>query len=82
MSNSSNKSSPLIVFVALLTAMLTSSIIPLFAVGNSVAETPLSSSGGSPSDFNGDGYEDLAVGAPLEDIGSKTDAGAVHVFCS
>ena len=30
-------------------------------------------------DFNDDGYADLAVGVPGEDIGSITDAGAVHV---
>ena len=33
-----------------------------------------------PADFNGDGYEDLAVGVPSEDVGSIIDAGAVHVF--
>ena len=33
-----------------------------------------------PSDFNGDGYADLAVGVPSEDIGSKVDAGAVNVL--
>jgi hypothetical protein len=31
-------------------------------------------------DFNGDGRDDLAVGVLLEDIGSITDAGAVHVL--
>ena len=32
-----------------------------------------------PYDFNGDGYEDMAVGAPLENVGSIRDAGAVTV---
>lgn len=31
-------------------------------------------------DFNGDGYCDLAVGVPSEDVGGVFDAGAVHVF--
>ena len=31
-------------------------------------------------DFNGDGYTDLAVGVPGEDVGPLVDAGAVHVF--
>ncbi|MCC7170927.1 MAG: FG-GAP repeat protein, partial [Planctomycetes bacterium] len=31
-------------------------------------------------DFNGDGFEDLAVGAPTETIGGLEDAGAVHVI--
>lgn len=30
-------------------------------------------------DFNGDGFDDLAVGAPLENIGAGLDAGAVSV---
>ena len=30
-------------------------------------------------DFNGDGYADLAVGVPGEDLGSVGDAGAVQV---
>ncbi|WP_371670885.1 FG-GAP-like repeat-containing protein [Streptomyces sp. NBC_00289] len=30
-------------------------------------------------DFNGDGYADLAVGAPGEDVGSDTDGGAVTI---
>ena len=32
------------------------------------------------SDFNGDGYADLAVGVPGEDVGSASDAGGVHVL--
>lgn len=31
-------------------------------------------------DFNGDGYDDLAVGAPLEDVGTINNAGAVNVL--
>ena len=31
-------------------------------------------------DFNGDGFTDRAVGVPLEDVGSATDAGAVNVL--
>ncbi|HWP66992.1 MAG TPA: hypothetical protein VNO26_13915 [Candidatus Limnocylindria bacterium] len=31
-------------------------------------------------DFNGDGFADLAVGVPLEDIGTVVDAGAVNVL--
>ncbi len=30
--------------------------------------------------FNGDGFTDLAVGAPFEDLGQVADAGAVSVF--
>jgi FG-GAP-like repeat len=31
-------------------------------------------------DFNNDGFEDLAVGAPGEDVGATVDAGAVNLF--
>jgi hypothetical protein len=34
----------------------------------------------SAGDFNGDGTSDLAVGARLEDIGTKKDAGGVNVI--
>ena len=33
-----------------------------------------------PYDFNGDGYTDLAIGAPGKSIGSKSGAGAVDVL--
>jgi hypothetical protein len=32
------------------------------------------------ADFNGDGYEDLAIGVPFEDVGRIEDAGAVNVI--
>jgi len=31
-------------------------------------------------DFNNDGYDDLAIGAPLKDVDGIVDAGAVHVL--
>ena len=31
-------------------------------------------------DFNGDGRDDLAIGAPAEDVGATVDAGVVHVL--
>jgi hypothetical protein len=31
-------------------------------------------------DFNGDGYDDMAVGSPTEDISTTVDAGAVNVI--
>ncbi len=31
-------------------------------------------------DFNNDGYADLAVGVPYEDVGAIVDAGAVHIL--
>lgn len=34
----------------------------------------------SGPDFNGDGYDDLAVGAPKEDIGAVVDSGAVTIM--
>ncbi len=36
--------------------------------------------GSLQADFNNDGFADLAVGAPFEDVGSISDAGAVNVL--
>lgn len=33
-----------------------------------------------PGDFNGDGRDDLAIGAPGEDIGAVLDVGAIEVI--
>ncbi|MDP9188611.1 MAG: Ig-like domain-containing protein, partial [Actinomycetota bacterium] len=35
---------------------------------------------GPAADFNGDGFADRAVGVPLEDVGSVSDAGVVNVI--
>src|SRR5439155_3202326 len=32
------------------------------------------------ADFNGDGYSDLAIGAPRQDVSALTDAGGVYVL--
>ncbi|HYN95225.1 MAG TPA: hypothetical protein VES42_15365 [Pilimelia sp.] len=37
-------------------------------------------SGGTRADFNGDGYADLAIGAPYDDVGAVEGAGAVNVL--
>ncbi len=34
----------------------------------------------SAGDLNGDGYDDLVIGVPYEDVGSITDAGMAHVL--
>ncbi|MEU4112717.1 FG-GAP and VCBS repeat-containing protein [Streptomyces sp. NPDC027717] len=34
----------------------------------------------APGDFDGDGYTDLAVGAPLEDVGSDTNGGSLTIL--
>lgn len=39
-----------------------------------------SSNGVAKGDFNGDGFADLAIGVPDEDIGSTEDAGAVNII--
>jgi len=31
-------------------------------------------------DFDGDGYDELAIGVPRDDVGGATDAGSVHVL--
>jgi hypothetical protein len=45
--------------------------------GQTVAAQP---AGALRADFNGDGFADLAVGAPFESVGVNANAGAVHVF--
>jgi FG-GAP repeat protein len=49
------------------------------AGGSAEAASSLSPTG-PKSDFNGDGFADLAIGAPLDDVGAATDAGVVNVI--
>jgi disulfide bond formation protein DsbB len=37
-------------------------------------------SGGTPADYNGDGFGDLAVGIPYENLSGKNQAGAVNIL--
>jgi hypothetical protein len=43
------------------------------------APSPAPAAAGVRADFNGDGWTDLAVGAPYEDVGEVNSAGAVNV---
>jgi hypothetical protein len=40
------------------------------------------SSADRKADFNGDGFADLAIGVPLEDIGTKVNAGVNGIYGS
>ncbi|MGH2572677.1 MAG: hypothetical protein ACRDGU_04210 [Actinomycetota bacterium] len=61
------------VVVALIVPLLPAALT--LAAGPSPRIAPL-----GMSDFNGDGYADLAVGVPFEDIGALRDAGGVNVL--
>jgi len=45
-----------------------------------IAQSPLRAGVAMRGDFNGDGYADLAIGVPGEDIGLKANAGGVNVI--
>jgi hypothetical protein len=61
-------------------------ILTTFGVGLPAHAANREAAGGSAAaermsaDFNKDGFDDLAVGVPGEDLGAATDAGAVHVI--
>jgi len=63
---------------ALLAACVASGIA-LGAPANRVAAEPDPVDETVHADFNGDGYDDLAVGVPVFDVGSKVNAGAVSI---
>jgi hypothetical protein len=50
------------------------------AFGQSAPAAPASEAGSLRADFNGDGFADLAVGAPVDDVGTTLGAGAVNVL--
>ena len=51
-------------------------------VASVVVSVPLAGAaiGGRGCDFNGDGFDDLAVGVPGDDVNGDEDAGSVHVI--
>jgi hypothetical protein len=55
--------------------LVTSSILSIVLASGSV-----SAAAGVWADFDGDGYSDLAVGVPGEDVAGRVDAGAVSVI--
>ena len=61
--------------LVLVAGVVTPAVTPVGAESASAA-----SRAAMPFDFDGDGYADLAVGAPGENVGGKRDAGAVHVL--
>ena len=65
--------------LALLVLMLLlGSLVRALPADATLADGPCS--GSAAGDFNGDGFADLAVGVPDEDIGSVADGGAVNVI--
>ncbi|HYZ91316.1 MAG TPA: FG-GAP repeat protein [Actinomycetota bacterium] len=62
----------------LLLMILLGGLVRAFPAEAVVSDGPCSST--ASGDFNGDGFGDLAVGVPDEDVGSVPDGGAVHVI--
>jgi FG-GAP repeat len=52
----------------------------LVAAGLVTAAPAVATGGSMQCDFDGDGYDDLAIGVPYEDVGSNDAAGAVNVI--
>lgn len=50
------------------------------SIGGAGVNDGLGASVASAGDVNGDGYGDLVVGAPLADVGGRTDAGTAMIF--
>jgi hypothetical protein len=50
------------------------------ATGTAYAALAQPAVGSLEADFNADGFVDLAIGAPFEDVGTMQDAGAVSVL--
>ena len=67
-----------LVVLLMVTAAMVVTAAPAGALGASSAAA-LSTSDVA-ADFNNDGFADLAVGVPGEDVGSVVDAGAVNVL--
>jgi len=56
-------------------------VVSLLIVGHVTDPTAAGAPGAAePSDFNGDGYADLAIGVPGEDLAGHVEAGAVNVL--
>ena len=54
-------------------------LLSLLLLGAIFAQAPQAMAASKITDFNGDGYADLAVGVPNEDVNGRADAGLVNV---
>ena len=70
------------VFITITTLMIvtTGFSIPFGGSIGSDQASAQSSNDGHQADYNGDGYADLAIGVPSENVGSIDNAGAVNVI--
>src|SRR5262245_22468401 len=55
-------------------------VLPLVLFGALAAAPTAQAAINVRADFNGDGYEDLAIGVPQEEVGGDNSAGAVNVI--
>ncbi|MEO9365047.1 MAG: FG-GAP repeat protein [Nitrososphaera sp.] len=58
--------------------VLASITTPFYGIGNS--NSAYAQGSDQIVDFNGDGYEDIAIGVPFEEFGTLTDAGIINVL--
>jgi hypothetical protein len=66
-------------------AIAVASVLPAVWTGPAAAtqyrtQRPVGSSGAVAGDFDDDGFADLAIGVPGEDLGTAVDAGAVQIL--
>ncbi|HEY3682806.1 MAG TPA: FG-GAP repeat protein [Streptosporangiaceae bacterium] len=60
-------------------AILAAGFLPMTSLAALAAPAAPASAPAKPDDFNGDGFRDLAVGAPTMDVGTVSRAGAVNI---
>jgi hypothetical protein len=63
-----------------LVLILAAVVWPAVSAGAHAGTAAAAAAGSLEADFNNDGFADLAVGAPFEDIGATQGAGAVNVL--
>jgi FG-GAP repeat len=63
-----------------LVGVLVAAVWPGAGLGDAAQAAPAVTPAHLQADFNNDGFADLAAGAPLEDVGTTINAGAVSVL--
>jgi hypothetical protein len=72
--------STIVPVVAALFIAMAGDVAGAHAQERAAAAIPTGGGPASDSDFNGDGYDDLAIGAPFDDVAGEAGAGVVHVL--